>query len=96
MSTEPDVHTEHCCARHGCKYSDGRRCTVVTGQKPQSYPCETCDSPMVQLHDAIDAVLAADHAYEWVDKTPDAYMIAIKNLRTAIANLRRVKNSLKE
>jgi hypothetical protein len=39
-----DVHTEHCCKRHGCKYGnmDGE-CTVESGQKRQSHPCEECD-----------------------------------------------------
>lgn len=36
-----DVHTEHCCLEHGCKYGDDN-CTVVTGKEPQSFPCETC------------------------------------------------------
>jgi len=38
-----DVHTEHCCARHGCKYSS-EDCTVTTGKAAQSYPCEYCTS----------------------------------------------------
>lgn len=37
-----DVHTEHCCLRHGCKYGDDK-CTVTTGKERQSYPCEDCD-----------------------------------------------------
>lgn len=37
-----DVHTEHCCAQHGCKYSDSD-CPVASGNKPQSYPCESCE-----------------------------------------------------
>ena len=37
-----DVHTEHCCLKHGCKYGD-EDCTVVTGLAPQSYDCEVCD-----------------------------------------------------
>ncbi len=52
-----DVHTEHCCSRHGCKYGDwngkgqplappfqspDRICTVTSGAEPQSYPCEDC------------------------------------------------------
>lgn len=37
-----DTHTEHCCLEHGCKYGHAN-CTVATGQKPQSYPCESCD-----------------------------------------------------
>lgn len=39
---EKDVHTEHCCYRHGCCYGD-QGCTVKSGMKPQSYPCEVCD-----------------------------------------------------
>lgn len=33
-----DVHTEHCCQNCGCKYGE-KDCTVVTGQKIQSFPC---------------------------------------------------------
>ena len=37
-----DVHTEHCCAIHGCKY--GRDdCPVETKKKAQSYACEACE-----------------------------------------------------
>ena len=41
-----DVHTEHCCKWHGCKYSWGLKekeeeCTVLQGA-PQSFPCEQC------------------------------------------------------
>jgi hypothetical protein len=39
--SDRDVHTEHCCKRHGCKYND-RKCSVETGKKVQSYPCEYC------------------------------------------------------
>lgn len=50
--SERDVHTEHCCVRHGCKYgydhveskeeqdlldSLGKHCTVVSGEKIQSH-----------------------------------------------------------
>lgn len=41
--SEKDVHTEHCCLKHGCKYGDDD-CTVTTGQKAQSFECEYCDS----------------------------------------------------
>lgn len=37
-----DVHTEHCCIHHGCKYGDVDTCTVTSGISPQSYPCEFC------------------------------------------------------
>lgn len=36
-----DVHTEHCCKLHGCKYRD-ETCTVTSGEKRQSFPCEHC------------------------------------------------------
>lgn len=36
-----DVHTEHCCNRHGCKYA--QKCPVESGEKPQSYMCEMCE-----------------------------------------------------
>lgn len=36
-----DVHTEHCCVAHGCKYGDAA-CPVETGKKRQSFPCELC------------------------------------------------------
>lgn len=45
---DKDVHTEHCCEVHGCKYGydmhpDAEKtCTVVSGEKKQSYPCEMC------------------------------------------------------
>lgn len=45
---EIDVHTEHCCERHGCKYGD-EECSVVTGAKPQSFLCESCDEGNTEL-----------------------------------------------
>lgn len=42
MEENKDVHTEHCCVKHGCKYGH-EDCTVYTKQKMQSYPCEDCE-----------------------------------------------------
>lgn len=42
MEYQKDVHTEHCCLGHGCKYRDPN-CTVENGTKPQSWDCEQCD-----------------------------------------------------
>lgn len=39
---EKDVHTEHCCSEHGCKYGKDETCPVSLGDKPQSFPCEFC------------------------------------------------------
>lgn len=38
-----DIHTEHCCLEHGCKYGDDDCCSVVSGSKVQSYPCIDCE-----------------------------------------------------
>jgi len=37
-----NVHTEHCCFKHGCKYGD-ENCPVFNGIQEQSYKCEMCD-----------------------------------------------------
>lgn len=49
---EKDVHTEHCCQIHGCKYPhqwdevtktwSKPSCTVANLTAPQSFPCEWC------------------------------------------------------
>jgi hypothetical protein len=37
-----DVHTEHCCLEHGCKYGD-EDCSVTNYSQKQSFPCPECD-----------------------------------------------------
>jgi hypothetical protein len=48
MENKKDVHTEHCCILHGCKYGDdrfgGEGCSVCTLGYEQSYVCEDCDN----------------------------------------------------
>lgn len=39
---EKDVHTEHCCSVHGCKYASAA-CTVADGSKSPSFPCWMCE-----------------------------------------------------
>lgn len=43
MTGEKDVHTEHCCIRHWCKYGSPT-CPVTLGTKVQSHPCEFCEN----------------------------------------------------
>jgi hypothetical protein len=46
-----DVHTEHCCIRHGCKYAtdlSDKKCTVASGQKSQSFMCEYCSDELYE------------------------------------------------
>lgn len=49
-----DVHTEHCCLKHGCKYM-GKDCTVESGEKVQSYRCEYCEDELQRLNASFDA-----------------------------------------
>lgn len=42
VTSAKDVHTEHCCSIHGCKYGEDSDCTVVRYGAPQSFPCEYC------------------------------------------------------
>ena len=37
-----NVHKNHCCQSHGCKYGDAD-CPVVSGQVLQAFPCELCE-----------------------------------------------------
>lgn len=48
MDHEKCVHTEHCCLKHGCKYSDSD-CPVEDGTKPQSFDCEECGWDIQEL-----------------------------------------------
>jgi hypothetical protein len=34
-----DIHSEHCCAIHGCRFSNNERCTVVKGSVTQLHKC---------------------------------------------------------
>jgi len=37
-----DVHTEHCCQKHGCKYGKDETCSVVQRLGSQNSQCEIC------------------------------------------------------
>ena len=53
MPNEKDVHTEHCCVVHGCKYVNDE-CTVATKQKVQSYDCEYCEWDKAEKKEEIE------------------------------------------
>lgn len=50
-----DIHTEHCCATHGCQYelTEGH-CTVAWGEKKQSFPCECCDADQKNVEEVLN------------------------------------------
>jgi hypothetical protein len=52
-----DVHTEHCCVLHHCKYGDDD-CPVVTGKKHQSFLCEDCECDGITDTDMLKKVVA--------------------------------------
>jgi len=55
-----DVHTEHCCIRHGCKYGN-IYCTVTTAEKKQSYACEGC---MDELEETLEWAYLMNEMFE--------------------------------
>lgn len=48
-----DIHTEHCCIVHGCKYGE-EDCTVMQKKQPQSHRCELCDEEGMDPTQATD------------------------------------------
>ncbi|ASV44386.1 hypothetical protein PBI_SCTP2_371 [Salicola phage SCTP-2] len=61
FNSEKDVHTEHCCIQHGCKYCDDD-CPVVNGIKTQSFECEDCDHDSDFAYEqAIDFAIELDN-----------------------------------
>ena len=56
--SKKDVHTEHCCVLHGCKYGEGFNCSVVHTTKPQSYVCESCAHNGIINLESLRAVIA--------------------------------------
>lgn len=58
------VHTEHCCAIHGCKYCDDL-CPVKTGEKQQSGPCWACfDDEIKSLDEVVQFVRIMKSSYD--------------------------------
>lgn len=59
---EKDVHTEHCCFRHGfCKYGNSL-CPVTSGAKKQNRPCEQCMDEAVKQEPWKSRLQALDEA----------------------------------
>lgn len=36
---QPDPHSQHCCALHGCRFNNDDKCTVMQGQVKQINRC---------------------------------------------------------
>jgi len=63
--TTKNIHTEHCCVIHGCKYNNND-CPVDLGELKQSYPCESCN--------AEDIIFIFGHgAGDWIERDAQFY-----------------------
>lgn len=93
---EKNVHTEHCCLEHGCKYND-LNCPVATGKQKQSHPCEMCglesegyfDDMMVEGHRDLDDEVHRDplddeESYPDSEKITYARRLLKEALRTIV------------
>lgn len=83
-----DVHTEHCCILHGCKYGN-KNCTVTTGKAQQSYACESCDSER-DADIAIYLVEADDRFYTFTPEFKDKAVELAKAVGTVVKLLSAV------
>lgn len=84
MSTDDgkDVHTEHCCVVHGCKYGYdhfdcGKTCTVAAKLKPQSYPCEQCTGGAYHEPEPWRVTRAVEIAAHWLGDKPETLTKAL-------------------
>ncbi len=50
-----NVHTEHCCCKHGCKYGN-EDCPVFLGVQKQSFPCENCEDDLETEEKSLDMI----------------------------------------
>lgn len=77
-----DVHTEHCCAIHGCKYTYGPEdnvCTVLNGAKEQSFPCEMCEASHAEDHWRDEVIEVQDTFPEWTEELSQELLTAYRN-----------------
>lgn len=74
MTAIKDVHTGHCCSKHGCKYSykyTNDECTVVSGRAPQEHPCEYCDREREEVATWLPEATADELRAEWRSRGMD-------------------------
>lgn len=88
---EKDVHTEHCCIHHGCKYGD-EDCPVTNGVKPQSYPCEYCDEAAIEYKMSGEAIYRAMYQHQggkWeANETPEVWYETAKRYRRFLHSIK--------
>jgi len=62
-----DVHTEHCCLKHGCKYGDDD-CTVTTKRAAQSFRCEYCYDDEQEFKNEAMGALEGNYLKELIEE----------------------------
>lgn len=73
-AVEGDVHTSHCCEKHGCKYGD-EACPVAMKVSPQEYLCEECEQDIYTLKWAEPLALAYARSVAFLDIRAGNYLI---------------------
>jgi hypothetical protein len=68
-----DIHTRHCCKRHGCKYDDDIHCSVFYGDKEAEYECEICQEDPGTAKDYLSWLYGYYHHLETKNKLPQEY-----------------------
>jgi hypothetical protein len=87
-----DVHTEHCCILHGCKYGNiDNECTVAEGLKDQSDACEDCDwdglKTVEEVKRSVSYSLENDGDMKATNFLADKYNINRENIHKVLLDL---------
>lgn len=95
-ASKGDVHTSHCCEKHGCKYGDDG-CSVMTKASVQEYLCESCEDDVRALRAAFP--LAKEYALSvafraWTTETMSSSTARSSGLRSLIRS-RRTRHSMR-
>jgi len=64
MTTTQNVHTEHCCFIHGCRYGNNSACPVASGDQAQRCGiCEECDYELTE-NDGLELAYLLNEMYD--------------------------------
>ncbi len=69
-----DVHTSHCCEKHGCKYGDDD-CPVAAKAAPQEHLCEECEQDVWSLRAAMPRAEEYARSVAFLDQRSGNYLI---------------------
>jgi len=73
-ASKSDVHTSHCCEKHGCKYGDDD-CPVAKKVSVQEYLCESCQDDVYALREAFPRAEAYARSVAFRDLDEGNYIL---------------------